>query len=41
MQNADKTCYRIEKRIVTSDDTLEISMAADGGQAVVFKPVKE
>ena len=40
-QAPDKTCYRIEKRIVTSDDTLEISMAADGGQAVVFKPVKE
>ena len=40
-QAPDKTCYRIEKRIVTSDDTLEISMAADGGQAVVFKPVEE
>lgn len=40
-QAPDKTCYTIEKRIVTSDDTLEISMAADGGQAVVFKPVEE
>ena len=39
-QAPDKTCYRIEKRIVTSDDTLEISMAADGGQAVSFKPVE-
>ena len=40
-QAPDKTRYTIEKRIVTSDDTLEISMAADGGQAVVFKPVEE
>lgn len=40
-QAPDKTCYTIEKRIVTSDDTLEISMAADGGQAVVFKPIEE
>lgn len=40
-QAPDKTFYTIEKRIVTSDDTLEISMAADGGQAVVFKPVEE
>jgi alpha-glucosidase len=37
-QAPDKTCYRIEKRIVTSDDTLEISMADDGGQAVSFRP---
>ena len=36
----DKTFYRIEKRIVTCDDTLEISMAADGGQAISFIPVQ-
>jgi 3-hydroxymyristoyl/3-hydroxydecanoyl-(acyl carrier protein) dehydratase len=28
------------KRIVTCDDTLEISMAADGGQAISFVPVQ-
>ena len=37
----DKTCYRIEKRIVTSADSLEIVMAADGGQAVSFIPTEE
>ena len=36
----DKTCYRIEKRNVTSADSLEIIMAADGGQAVSFIPAK-
>lgn len=36
----DKTCYRIEKRIVTSTDSLEIAMAVDGGQAISFIPVK-
>ncbi len=35
----DKTCYRIEHRTVTSADTLEIAMAADGGQAISFIPV--
>ena len=39
-QAPDKTFYRIEKRIVTCDDTLEISMAADGGQAISFIPVQ-
>ena len=39
-QAPDKTCYKIEKRIVTCDDTLEISMAADGGQAISFVPVQ-
>ena len=38
-QAPDKTFYKIEKRAVTSDDTLEIQMAADGGQAISFKPV--
>lgn len=37
----DKTCYRMEKRTVTSEDSLEIAMAADGGQAVSFMPVSE
>ena len=36
----DKTCYKIEKRVVTCNDTLEISMAADGGQAISFIPVQ-
>ncbi len=36
----DKTCFRIEHRTVTSEDVLEIAMAADGGQAVSFIPVK-
>ena len=35
----DKTCYKIEKRVVTCNDTLEISMAADGGQAISFTPI--
>ena len=35
----DKTCYKIEKRVVTCNDTLEISMAADGGQAITFTPI--
>jgi alpha-glucosidase len=39
-QAADKTCYRIEHRKVTSADTLEIMMAADGGQAISFIPVR-
>ena len=38
-QAPDKTYYRIEHRKVTSADTLEIVMAADGGQAVSFIPV--
>lgn len=38
-QAPDKTCYRIGHRTVTSADTLEIAMAADGGQAVSFIPV--
>ncbi|MDE7077522.1 MAG: glycoside hydrolase family 97 C-terminal domain-containing protein, partial [Alistipes sp.] len=33
--------YRIEKRTVTSADTLEITMAARGGQAVTFIPEKQ
>ena len=37
-QAPDKTCYRIEHRTVTSADTLEIAMAADGGQAISFIP---
>ena len=37
----DKTCYRIERRTVTSTDSLEIAMAADGGQAVSFIPAGE
>ena len=40
-QAPDKTCYRIEHRKVTSVDTLEIMMAADGGQAVSFIPVEK
>ena len=39
-QAQDKTFYKIEKRVVTCDDTLEISMAADGGQAISFVPVQ-
>ncbi len=39
-QAQDKTFYKIEKRVVTYDDTLEISMAADGGQAISFVPVQ-
>ena len=38
-QAPDKTCYRIEHRTATSADTLEIAMAADGGQAISFIPV--
>lgn len=30
--------YRLEERIVTSQDTLKISMANGGGQAVSFLP---
>lgn len=37
----DKTCYKIEHREVTSTDTLEISMVADGGQAISFRPLPE
>ncbi len=37
----DKTCYRMERRFITSADSLEIVMAADGGQAVSFIPVSE
>ncbi len=37
----DKTSYRIERRTVTSADSLEIAMAADGGQAVSFIPAGE
>ena len=33
--------YRIERRTVTSADTLEIAMAARGGQAVTFIPENE
>ena len=33
--------YRIEKRTVTAADTLEITMAARGGQAVTFIPEKQ
>ena len=33
--------YRIEERTVTADDTLEIVMAARGGQAVTFIPQHE
>lgn len=33
--------YRIEERTVTADDTLEIVMAARGGQAVTFLPQHE
>ena len=40
-QAPDKTCYRIEHRTVTSEDSLEITMAADGGQAISFIPVKD
>lgn len=40
-QAPDKTCYRIEHRIVTSADSIEIAMAADGGQAISFIPVKD
>ena len=35
----DKTCYRIEKKKVTSSDSLKIEMAGDGGQAVSFFPL--
>ena len=35
----DKTCYHIEKRMVTNADTLSVVMAADGGQAASFIPV--
>ena len=35
----DKTAYVITERTVTSSDTMDIAMAADGGQAVVFMPV--
>lgn len=38
-QAPDKTYYKIEKRRVTSTDTIDISMAADGGTAVSFIPV--
>ena len=34
----DKTAYVITASEVTSADTLDIFMAADGGQAVVFIP---
>lgn len=39
-QAPDKTSYRIEHRTVTSEDSLEITMAADGGQAISFIPMK-
>ena len=34
----DKTAYKIYHKEVTSSDTLDISMSADGGQAVVLLP---
>ncbi len=33
--------YRIERRMVTAADTLEITMAARGGQAITFIPASE
>ena len=38
---ANPEAYRIEERTVTADDTLEIVMAARGGQAVTFLPQHE
>ena len=35
----DKTAYRILTETVTASDTLHIAMSADGGQAIVLKPV--
>lgn len=37
----DPQAYRIERRTVTAADTLQIAMAASGGQAVTFLPVDE
>lgn len=34
------TSYRIEKKQVTSEDVLDVKMAAGGGQAVTFIPAK-
>lgn len=36
-----RTAYNITERVVTSADTLDIAMAADGGCAVTFMPVGE
>ena len=36
----DKTAYILSTKEVSSSDTLSIAMSADGGQAIVFKPVK-
>ena len=36
---SDKTAYRILTETVTASDTLDIAMSADGGQAIVLKPV--
>ena len=33
------TSYRIYQKTVTSNDSLDVEMAAGGGQAVVFKPI--
>ena len=38
---ANPEAYRIEERTVTADDTLEVVMAARGGQAVTFIPQHE
>lgn len=38
-QAQDKTCYRIDELTVTSEDTLEIAMAPNGGQAISFIPI--
>lgn len=38
-QAPDKACYSIVRKTVTSADSLEIAMAADGGQAVSFIPL--
>ena len=39
-QAQDKTCYRIDELTVTSEDTLEIAMAPNGGQAISFIPIQ-
>lgn len=39
-QAPDKTCCRIERIKATSSDTLTVNMAAGGGQAISFIPVR-
>lgn len=36
----DKAAYLIRKEILSSDDTLILSLASDGGAAVSFIPIK-